>query len=167
MKLMIPCVDVESFFPRTPNTWLLLALHPHFWVSCKRQGWGILPSLMPSHQIVISRNWGLGQDSICPDLQVTGKENEEYGPAPPVSISEFGLGSPGSSAGKESNCNARDLDSVPGLGRFPWRRAWQPTPVFLPGESLWTEDPGRLQSMRLQRVRHYWATKHSFVIFLS
>ena len=22
-----------------------------------------------------------------------------------------------------------------GLGRFPWRRAWQPTLVFLPGES--------------------------------
>ena len=22
-----------------------------------------------------------------------------------------------------------------GLGRSPWRRAWQPTPVFLPGES--------------------------------
>ena len=29
----------------------------------------------------------------------------------------------------------RDLDSIPGLGRFPWRRAWQPTPVFLPRES--------------------------------
>ena len=25
----------------------------------------------------------------------------------------------------------------------PWRRAWQPTPVFLPGESPWTEEPGR------------------------
>jgi len=21
------------------------------------------------------------------------------------------------------------------LGKIPWRRAWQPTPVFLPGES--------------------------------
>ena len=26
-------------------------------------------------------------------------------------------------------------------------RTWQPTPVFLPGESLWTEEPGELQSM--------------------
>ena len=26
----------------------------------------------------------------------------------------------------------------------PWRRAWQPTPVFLPGEAPWTEDPGGL-----------------------
>ena len=24
--------------------------------------------------------------------------------------------------------------SIPGSGRFPWRRAWQLTPVFLPGE---------------------------------
>ena len=28
------------------------------------------------------------------------------------------------------------------------------TPVFLPGESPWTEEPGGLQSMGLQRVRH-------------
>ena len=40
------------------------------------------------------------------------------------------------------------------VGKIPWRRAWQPTPVFLPGESPWTEEPGRLQSMMLQRVRH-------------
>ena len=25
--------------------------------------------------------------------------------------------------------------SIPGLGKIPWRRKWQPTPVFLPGES--------------------------------
>ena len=27
------------------------------------------------------------------------------------------------------------------------RRKWQPTPVFLPGASPWTEEPGGLQSM--------------------
>ena len=31
--------------------------------------------------------------------------------------------------------DVRDGGSIPGWGRFPWRRAWQPTPVFLPGES--------------------------------
>ena len=31
--------------------------------------------------------------------------------------------------------------------KIPWGREWQPTPVFLPGEPLWTEEPGRLQSM--------------------
>ena len=29
------------------------------------------------------------------------------------------LGFPGGSAGKESTCNAGDLDSIPGLGRSP------------------------------------------------
>ena len=28
----------------------------------------------------------------------------------------------------------RDVGLISGLGRFPWRRKWQPTPVFLPGE---------------------------------
>ena len=37
---------------------------------------------------------------------------------------------------KESTSNT-DLSSVPEFRRFPWRRAWQPTPVFLPGESPW------------------------------
>ena len=49
------------------------------------------------------------------------------------------MGFPGSSAGKESICGAGDLDSIPVLGR-----AWQLTPVFLPGESQWTEEPGGL-----------------------
>ena len=42
---------------------------------------------------------------------------------------------PGSSEVKASARNAADPGSMPGLGRFPWRRKWQPTPVFLPGES--------------------------------
>ena len=49
------------------------------------------------------------------------------------------LGFPDSSVGKESACNAGDLGSIPGLGRFPgevngyhssilaWRGAWQAT----------------------------------------
>ena len=41
----------------------------------------------------------------------------------------------------------------PWVGKIPWRRAWQPTPVFLPGESPWTEDPGALQAMGLLRAR--------------
>ena len=36
--------------------------------------------------------------------------------------------------GKEFACNSGDLGSVPGLGRSPWRRAWQPTPEYFPGE---------------------------------
>ena len=86
---------------------------------------------------------------------------------------------PGSSAGKESTCNAVYPSSIPvsgrspgegigypleysqaslvaqviknppamqetWVGKSPWRRAWQPTPVFLPVKSPWTEEPGGL-----------------------
>ena len=34
-------------------------------------------------------------------------------------------------------------------------------PLFLPGESLWTEGPEGLQSMGPQRVGHDSVTKHS------
>ena len=46
------------------------------------------------------------------------------------------------------------------IRKIPWKRKWQPTPVFLPGESPWTEEPGGLQSMGSQRVGQDWATKH-------
>ena len=42
----------------------------------------------------------------------------------------------------------------PWVGKIPWKRAWQPTPVFLTGESPWTKEPGGLQSIVLQRVGH-------------
>ena len=35
----------------------------------------------------------------------------------------------------------------------PLEEGMQPIPAFLPGESSWTEEPGRLQSVGLQRVR--------------
>ena len=45
-----------------------------------------------------------------------------------------------------------DMGSIPGSGRA-WSGAQQPTPVFLPGESPWTEEPGGLQSIGWHRVR--------------
>ena len=33
----------------------------------------------------------------------------------------------------------RDMGLIPGSGKIPWRKAWQPTPLFLP-----EEEPGRL-----------------------
>ena len=64
------------------------------------------------------------------------------------------LGFPGGSAGKEPACNAGDRGSIPGLGRSPGGGHGKLTPVFLPGESPWTEEPGGLQSTRLQRDGH-------------
>jgi len=38
-------------------------------------------------------------------------------------------------------------------------RAQQPTPVFLPVESPWTDETGGLQSKGSQRIRHDWLTQ--------
>ena len=50
----------------------------------------------------------------------------------------------------EEDIKRRRFD--PWARKITWRRVWRPTPVFLPGESSWTEDPGELQSIGLQRV---------------
>ena len=61
-------------------------------------------------------------------------------------------GFPGGSDGKDClQCRRPRANAQ--VRKIPWRRGWQPTPVFLPGESPWTEEPGKLQSIRLQRVR--------------
>ena len=44
---------------------------------------------------------------------------------------------PSGSEGKESSCNAGGAKGRfdPWVRKIPWRRKWEPTPVFLPGES--------------------------------
>ena len=55
------------------------------------------------------------------------------------------------SDGKESSYSERP-EFEPWVGKVPWRMAWQPTLVFLPGEFPWTEELDRVQSMRSQSV---------------
>ena len=62
---------------------------------------------------------------------------------------------PGGSDGEESTtCNAGDLGLIPGLGRSPRGGHGNPSPVFLPAESSWTEEPGGLLSMGSQSFGH-------------
>ena len=46
-------------------------------------------------------------------------------------------GFPGGTSGREHTCQCRKHERcgfAPWVRKIPWRRAWQPTPVFLPGE---------------------------------
>ena len=65
----------------------------------------------------------------------------------------------------------------PWIGKIPWSRERQPTPVSLPEESPWTEEPDRLQSIGSQRVGHdsrdlapthgkewWWGTTYVWII---
>ena len=47
-------------------------------------------------------------------------------------------GFPGGASGKEPACQSRRHRRCginPWVGKIPWRRKWEPTPVFFPGES--------------------------------
>ena len=57
------------------------------------------------------------------------------------------LGLPWWLSGKQSAWQYRRHGFDPWVGKIPWRWAWQPTPLFLPGEYPQLEEPSRLQSM--------------------
>ena len=55
--------------------------------------------------------------------------------------------------------DARDVGSIPESGRCPGEGNDSPLSI-LAWELLWTEEPGRLQVMGLQRVGHDLVTTH-------
>ena len=60
-------------------------------------------------------------------------------------------GFPGGAAGKESPCQSRRCGFNPWVRKIPWRRKWQPTPIFLPGKF---HGQRSLVGIESQRVRH-------------
>ena len=60
---------------------------------------------------------------------------------------------PGGLDGKASVYNDGDQGSIPGLGRSPGEGNGNPLRTIA-WKIPWTEEPGRLQSMGSQRVRH-------------
>ena len=88
-----------------------------------------------------------------------GEKNEFYDLLPELKrINAYPLlllcvcwGFPGGSGGKESACNSRGVDSIPGSCRSP-EEGNGSTFQYSYLESSWTDEPGRLQSIGLQRV---------------
>ena len=68
-------------------------------------------------------------------------------------IDVYLLGFPGGSEVKVSAWNAGDTRSIPGLGRSLEKEMVTHSSI-LAWRIPWTEEPGRLQSMGSQRVRH-------------
>ena len=66
-----------------------------------------------------------------------------------------------------ANAGASGLvGSTPGLGRSPGGGNGNPSSI-LAWRIPWTEEPGGLQSIGLQRVRHDWVTEHTHTQALS
>ena len=76
------------------------------------------------------------------------------------SLSVYDTGLPRWCSGKESACQTgatRDAGSIPGLGRFPWRRKWQPTAAFFPGKCHGHRGLAGCKSTGLPRIGHAWS----------
>ena len=70
------------------------------------------------------------------------------------------MGFSNGSVGKESICSAGDRDTgpIPWLGRSLEKEMAIHSSI-LAWKIPWTEEPGGLQSMGVQRVGHNWATE--------
>ena len=84
---------------------------------------------------------GIQQNDLVTHIQVSG-------------------GFPDSSGSKESAYNAGKPGFNPWVRKIPWRREWQPTPIFLPGEfhgrGIWR---ATVHGLGAKRVRHNLVTK--------
>ena len=70
---------------------------------------------------------------------------------------------------KASACYVGDL-GYPWVGKIPWRRKWQPTPVFLPGEShgqrslVGYSPRGHKESDTTERL-HFYCTNNYITVY--
>ena len=60
---------------------------------------------------------------------------------------------------KEAACQCRRREFDPWVGKNPWRKKWQPTPVFLPGNSHGQRSLVGYSPWGRKRVGHHLATK--------
>ena len=108
---------------------------------------------------ILSCKTNLGNVNWYHYLEVSIKANREGNGTPlqysclenPMDRGAWWLQSIGSLRGEHDWATSLSLFTF-----MHWRRKWQPTPVFLPGESQGRE-PGRLPSMGSHRVGHDWS----------
>ena len=68
-------------------------------------------------------------------------------------------------SGKESACKAGELDLIPGC-EDPLEEGMATHSSILAWRIQWTEEPGELQSIGSQRVRHDWGDLAHMHMFL-
>ena len=77
----------------------------------------------------------------------------------PLSVALRFISIPGGTGDKEPICRCRRCKRCgfdPWVGRIPWRRAWQPTPIFLPGKS---QSQGSLKGYGTKDCKEWYTTE--------
>ena len=67
-------------------------------------------------------------------------------------------------SGYKSDCQCRRHEFSPWAGTIPWRRKWQPVPVFLPGKFYGQRSLVGYSPRGSQRVGYNWMTKYTGMI---
>ena len=67
-------------------------------------------------------------------------------------------------SGKEPTCQCRRCGFNPWIGKIPWKRKWQPTPVFLPGKSYGQRSLAGSSPWGRKRVWHNLAIKTTTIL---
>ena len=79
---------------------------------------------------------------------------------------KFASSFPGGSVVKKSAYQCRRHSFHPWVGMIPWRRKWRLTNSIFSWETPWTEEPGRLQPMELQKSQTQLSNSTTTNIFL-
>ena len=96
---------------------------------------------------------------ICPSMNLIQGSTNYLGPIGqiwPHCLTHTHGHFPGGSVGKESACNAGDTGSIPGQ-EDPLEKGMAIHSRILAWRIPWTDEPGGLQSMGSQTVRHDWS----------
>ena len=117
------------------------------------KGW--LPRCKPDQPLLSSTTSGL----LSQEHPVRGHINDRDWRQPILVGIQGRRRFPWRFSGKESTCQCRGLGFNPWIGKIPCRRKWQPTPVFLPGESHGQRSLVGYSWWGYRRVRHELATK--------
>ena len=110
-----------------------------------------LPEMVTHSSILV---WEILQTEEHGGLQSIGLKRVEHDWSNFICLhAKINMSFPGGSDGKEFTCNAGDL------GLDSWVRKTPATHfIILAWRIPWKEEPGRLQSMGLQRVGYNWVT---------
>ena len=81
------------------------------------------------------------------------------------------MGLPKWLSGKEVSCQCRKSEFDPWIRKIPWRRKWQPTPIFLAGKSYGQWSREGYSPWGCKRVRQDWASTnmhlHIYAYFMK
>ena len=105
----------------------------HTYLSCLH-----ILAIVKNHVLTIVMNVAVNTDVQILSLRDPAFSSSDYMPRSGIAGPFGKSGFPSGASGQESACQhqrRKRFGFDPWVGKIPWRRAWQPTPEFLPGES--------------------------------